>query len=101
VLIGRIDSTGGRNPVYNAYWNSSLNGTLLGSGSGTAADGAIVIGLATSSMQGAAAQTNMTTLDWTNNWQTSTFYPVLRGTQRFVDFQLYAQGLKDFNTISS
>jgi len=101
VLIGRVDSAGGHNPVYNAYWNSSLNGTLLGIGSGTAADGAIVTSLATSSMQGTAAQTNMTALDWTNNWQTSTSYPVLRGTQRFVDFQLYAQGLIEFSAISS
>lgn len=100
-LIGRTDSLGGNDPVNRVYWNSSLNGSLPGIGDGSPISGAVAVGLATTSMQGSAAQTNMTAFDWTNTWQTSTGYPVLRGTQRFVDFQLYAQGLIAFNAISN
>lgn len=102
VLIGRTDSySGSYSPIEDAYWDNVINGALPGIGLGTPASGSIVLGLSTSSMQGTAAQTNMTAFDWTNTWITTTEYPILQGTNRFVDFQEYAQGLITWETISS
>jgi len=101
-LIGRTDSqSGSYSPIQDAYWDSTINGTLPGIGDGTPASGAIVLGFATSNIQGASAQTNMTAFDWTSTWQTTTEYPVLQGTSRFVNFQLYAQGQITFEQIGS
>ena len=101
-LIGRTDSqSGSYSPIEDAYYNSSINGTLPAIGEGTTAPGAILVGLTTSNMQGTAAQTNMTAFDWTNIWVTSSAYPILQGTARFMDFQKYAQGLITFEEISS
>jgi len=100
-LIGKTDNDSGNySPIENAYWNSSLN-SVPGIGEGSIKSGEIAVGLATESMQGTSAQTNMSAFNWTTTWQTSTNYPVLSGTQRFVDFQLFAQGLLEFNQISS
>ena len=101
-LIGRTDSqSGSYSPIQDAYWDSTINGTLPGVGEGTPAVGAIVLGLSTSNMQGTLAQTNMTAFDWTSTWQTTTEYPVLQGTSRFVNFQLYAQGQITFAEIDN
>jgi len=101
-LIGRTDSQSGvYSPIQDTYWDSSINGALPGIGDGTPASGAVVLGLTTSNMQGALAQTNMSTFDWTSTWQTSTLYPILQGTSRFENFQLYAQGLIAFEAIGN
>ncbi|MFB6175285.1 MAG: PKD domain-containing protein, partial [Candidatus Nanohalobium sp.] len=77
--------------VSSSYWDNESSGQSLSDG-GT--------GLTTSEMQGSAAETNMSGLDFSNNWTTvlasdpdttGDGYPILQGLDRRI--QLKAQGI--------
>ena len=93
-LIGRTDSfSGSYRPIQDVYWNNEINGSLPGIGEGTIKSGDIALGLTGAQMQGSSSNSNMTELDFTNIWQTTTKYPILKGTSIFVAYQEEAQGI--------
>lgn len=78
----------------NSYWDTEASGQTTTDGGGT--------GLTTSEMQGSSASTNMSALDFTNNWETvvagNTYntttstdgYPILQSLDK--ETQVIAQG---------
>ena len=77
-FLGFLNTRGTHTAIDNCYWNTATSGFGTSNGIGSATDTGLT-GLTTAQMQGTAAETNMSALNFTTIWQSVTSdYPILR-----------------------